>query len=94
MSKKETRKQDKEFYQSLFKALGGTIIVTGVIILWAFFEDISMWFYEKIVPNMEKGGLLMFAILFIFPIACVGFYYMLVGGIRAYQIAAPAPEEK
>ncbi len=94
MSKKETRKQDKEFYQSLFKAIGGTIIVTGFIIFWLFFEDISLWFYENVAPNMEKGGLLMFSILFIVPIVCTGFYYMLVGGIRAYQIAAPVPEEK
>jgi len=92
MSTKKKR-ENIEFIKQLMRAGLGAITLIILLIIWLSWDKIWLWFYHDLFPNAPKGSLLMFWLLFLFPLLGFGVILTIDGGIKAYKLASPAKEE-
>lgn len=91
MSKKKST--DKEFFKELLRSVAGAIILILLLVIWLIWDKIWHWFYTKLFPKAPEGTLLMFWLLFLFPLLTLGIVLTVDGGIKAYKLAVPQEEK-
>ena len=92
MSKK-TKSDTAAFIKQLARAGIGVITLILLLVIWLIWDNIWSWFYHDLFPNAPRGTLLMFWLLFLFPLLGFGVILTIDGGIKAYRLASPAKEK-
>ena len=82
-----------EFIKQVVRAGLGVITLILLLVVWLVWDKIWDWFYHDLFPNSPRGTLLMFWLLFLFPLIGFGVAMTLDGGIKAYKLASPSREE-
>ncbi len=87
-----TNKSNDSFFKQLFRAITGAIVLIALLLIWYFWDQIYHIFYTNIAPTAPKGSLLIFWLLFVFPLLAMGVALLFSGGYHAYKIATPEKE--
>ncbi|MHA1115037.1 MAG: hypothetical protein K9W45_11915 [Candidatus Heimdallarchaeum aukensis] len=87
-------KTERSFAKEVGRAIIGALVLIVLLVIWLLWDKIYHVFYNDLFPNAPKGTLLIYWLLFLFPITFGGISLLIDGGYKAYKIAVPEKEEE